>query len=94
MKKTTVQCLGEIPGKLDIKGKPIDRYLNPDPLLVPRLPSQVPWNAKSTVSSDMQMSFQSQCGRAARRFLTMVLLHLAPELKLLLVIGFYSTICL
>ena len=33
--------IGEIPGKLDVKGKPINKYLNPGPLLVLRHPSQL-----------------------------------------------------
>lgn len=85
---------GEIPGKLDIKGKPIDRYLNPGPLLVLRLPSQVPWKDKSKVSSDTQMSFQRQYVHGQEEILIMLLLPLAGELMLLLVIGFYSSICL
>lgn len=51
------KCLvfGEIPGKLDVKEKPIDRYLNPVPLLFLFLLSQVSWKDKLTVSSDMQI---------------------------------------
>lgn len=52
---------GEIPGKLDVKGKPIDRYLNPVPLLVLWLLSQVSWKDKSTVSSDVQILSEAMC---------------------------------
>lgn len=51
--KNDFSVFEKIIGKLDIKGKPIDRYLNPGPSLVLRLPSQVPRKDKTTECSDI-----------------------------------------